>query len=174
MEHGDRVDGLVAMDSVPLPEILARADWRFAKAWWHWWFLAQLEKPAEDVICADPDRWYRVNGPEVMGEEAHADLWAALRDPAVVHGMCEDYRAGLTVDARHWEEHGERGTRIGCPVLMLYATRDDMEELYGDPVDLWRPWVRGRLEGRPIESGHHQAEEAPEELAEALLDFLAA
>jgi hypothetical protein len=25
-------------------------------------------------------------------------LWSALRDPAVVHGMCEDYRAGLSVD----------------------------------------------------------------------------
>jgi hypothetical protein len=36
-----------------------------------------------------------------MGAEAHADLWAALSDPAVIHGMCEDYRAGLAIDAEH-------------------------------------------------------------------------
>jgi haloacetate dehalogenase len=172
IEHADRVDALVVMDSVPLPEILSRADWRFAKAWWHWWFLGQLDKPAERVICADPDSWYRVNGPEVMGAEAHEDLWAALRDPGVVHGMCEDYRAGLTIDVAHWDEYRASGARIACPVLMLYATRDDMEELYGDPVELWRSWVSGPLEGRPIESGHHQCEEAPEELAAALLEFL--
>ena len=38
--------------------------------------------------------------------------------------------------------------------------------------ELWRPWVAGELQSRPIHSGHHQAEEAPEELASALLDFL--
>jgi hypothetical protein len=32
--------------------------------------------------------------------------------------------------------------------------------------------VAGELQSRPIHSGHHQAEEAPEELASALLDFL--
>ncbi|MEA2126477.1 MAG: haloacetate dehalogenase, partial [Solirubrobacteraceae bacterium] len=65
------------------------------------------------------------------------------------------------------------GRRVACPMLMLYATRDDMEEIYGDPVAVWEPWVASTLEGRPIESGHHQSEEAPEELAAALLEFLA-
>ena len=143
-----------------------------ARDWWHWWFLAQTDKPAERVICADPDAWYRTNGPEVMGEEAHADLWAALRDPAVVHAMCEDYRAGLTVDREHSEADREQGRRVERSTLFLYSTRDDMERIYGDPVAVWRPWVSGSLTGRAIESGHHQAEEAPEELAAALLDFL--
>lgn len=173
MDHLDAVRRLVVMDSVPLVEALDRADWRFARGWWHWWFLAQTEKPAERVICADPEAWYTTNGPEVMGEEAYEDLWAALRDPAVVHGMCEDYRAGLTVDHAHGEQDRATGRRIQCPTLVLYATRDDMEEIYGDPVAVWRPWVNATLDGRPIDSGHHQAEDAPDELAAALLDFLA-
>jgi haloacetate dehalogenase len=173
MDHGDVVERLVIMDSVPLIEALERADWRFARDWWHWWFLAQTDKPAERVICADPDAWYRTNGPEVMGEEEHADLWAALRDPAVVHGMCEDYRAGLTIDLEHSEQDRAEGRRVACPMLFLYATRDDMEEIYGDPVAVWEPWVANTLEGRPIDSGHHQAEEAPEEVSAALLEFLA-
>jgi hypothetical protein len=32
--------------------------------------------------------------------------------------------------------------------------------------------VTGELRSRPIHSGHHQAEEAPDELAVALLQFL--
>jgi haloacetate dehalogenase len=173
MDHPDAVERLVVMDSVPLLEILDRADWRFARDWWHWWFLGQTEKPAERVICADPDSWYQVNGPEVMGDEAHADLWAALRDPAVVHGMCEDYRAGLTVDREHDEEDRARGRRIACPVLLCVAIRDDIEALFGDPVPLWRPWVSGSVDFERIDCGHHQAEEAPAELASALLAFLA-
>jgi haloacetate dehalogenase len=172
MDHPDRVDRLVIMDSVPLIEALERADWRFARDWWHWWFLGQGAKPAERVICADPKAWYQTNGPEVMGNEAHADLWSALHDPKVVHGMCEDYRAGLTVDYEHGEADRREGRRIECPTLFLYATEDDMEEIYGDPLAVWRPWVSNSLEGRPIHSGHHQAEEAPEELTAALRAFL--
>jgi haloacetate dehalogenase len=90
LDHPDRVDRLVLMDGLPVVEHLERADWRFARDWWHWWFLGQTGKPAEVVIDRDPEWWYRVAGPEAMGAEAHAELWAALRDPRVVHGMCED------------------------------------------------------------------------------------
>jgi haloacetate dehalogenase len=172
LDHSEVVERLAIMDSVPLFEALQRADWRFARDWWHWWFLAQTAKPAENVICRDPDGWYRTNGPEVMGEEAHEDLWAALRSPEVVHAMCEDYRAGLTVDWEHSREDHELGRRVACPTLFLYATEDDMEEIYGDPTAVWEPWVANTLESGPIHSGHHQAEEAPEELAAALLEFL--
>lgn len=81
----------------PHRQHLARADARFAQAWWHWSFFGQTEKPAEPSISADPESWYR-NTDEHICAEAYADLWTALRDPEVVHGMLEDYRAGLTVD----------------------------------------------------------------------------
>jgi haloacetate dehalogenase len=47
-----------------------------------------------------------------------------------------------------------------------------MEELYGDVVDIWREWATD-VRGVAIDSGHHVAEEAPAELADVLLDFLA-
>lgn len=174
MDHPDRVRALVVMDGLPVVEHLERADWRFAREWWHWWFLGQTAKPAETAICADPEWWYRVAGPEAMGAEAHADLWAALRDPAVVHGMCEDYRAGLTVDREHDEADRAAGRRVACPTLVLWASEDDMEELYGDPLEAWGPWVAdpATLRAATIPSGHHQAEEAPREVADALTGFL--
>ena len=134
--------------------------------------MGQTSKPAERVICADPDAWYRTPPPEAMGEENHADVWAALRDPAVVHGMCEDYRAGLRIDRAHEEADRAAGRQIACPTLLLAASEDDID-IHGDPLTIWRPWVAGELRGLPIPSGHHQAEEAPEAVVAALREFLA-
>ncbi len=44
---------------------------------------------------------------------------------------------------------------------VLWATRDDMADLYGDVLALWRDWADD-LRGGPVESGHHIAEESPE------------
>jgi len=169
LDHPDAVTKLAVLDCIPIGEHLARADARFAQAWWHWFFFGQTEKPAERVINADPEAWYR-NTDAHMGPEAHEDLWAALRDPEVVHGMLEDYRAGLTVDRAADDADRSLGKKIACPVLVGWSTRDDMEELYGDVLAVWQPWADD-LHGIAIESGHHMAEEAPDELAAALLAF---
>jgi haloacetate dehalogenase len=58
-------------------------------------------------------------------------------------------------------------------VLLLWAARDDLEELYGDPLAIWRDWADD-LRGRSIDCGHHIAEEAPGELAAELAAFFAA
>jgi haloacetate dehalogenase len=169
LDHPDAVTRLAVLDCIPIGEHLARADARFALAWWHWFFFGQTEKPAERVINADPDAWY-ANTVDHMGAEAHADLWAALRDPQVVHGMLEDYRAGLTVDRAADDADRANGVKIECPVLVGWSTLDDMEDLYGDVVAIWRDWAPD-VRGVAIHSGHHMAEEAPEELAGELLAF---
>lgn len=171
IDHPDAVTRLVVMDGLPIVEHLERTDARFARAWWHWWFLGQTEKPAERVISADPDAWYRTPPPEEMGAENHADVWAAFRDPAVVHGMCEDYRAGLGVDRAHDEADRAAGRRIACPAMLLEAGGDDLD-IHGEPGAIWQPWLEQPLVHRVVDCGHHQAEEAPHEVAAALLDFL--
>jgi haloacetate dehalogenase len=107
-----------------------------------------------------------------MGGDNHEDVWAAFHDPAVVHGMCEDYRAGLGIDPHHDEEDRVAGRKIACPTLLLESAYDDLD-IHGDPAAIWTPWLEQPLAHRLIQSGHHQAEEAPEEVAAALLDFLA-
>jgi haloacetate dehalogenase len=156
---------------VPIGEALARADARFAAAWWHWFFFGQTAKPAERVINADPDAWYQVDA-ELMGAEAYADLRRALHNPDVVHAMLEDYRAGPRIDREHEEADRAAGKRIDCPVLLIWATRDDMEELYGDPLPIWRAWADD-VSGLALDSGHHMAEEVPDELAAAIRRFVA-
>lgn len=103
-DHTELVTQLVVMDAVPIGEALAQCDARFATSWWHWFFLGQTAKPAERVICADPDA----------------------------------YRAGLGIDRAHDDADRAAGQRIGCPTLIIWASRDDLESLWGDPVVVWR------------------------------------
>jgi haloacetate dehalogenase len=174
MDWPDRVSKLVVMDGLPVIEHLERVNAEFAVSWWHWWFMGQTDKPAETVIGRDPTWWYRVAGPEAMGREAWAELQDALRDPAVIHAMCEDYRAGLTIDREHDAADREAGRRVACPTLVLWSSGDDMYDLYGEPIPVWRPWVADDVEllADAVDSGHHQAEQAPDEVAAKLTRFL--
>ncbi|WP_308252846.1 alpha/beta hydrolase [Pseudonocardia sp. ICBG601] len=122
------------------------------------------------MILADPDAWYR-GSIDQMGPEAYAEFQRAIHDPATVGAMVEDYRAGLGVDRAHDDADQAAGRRLTCPTLVLWSSRDDMEKLYGDPLTVWRTWAND-LSGGVIDSGHHMAEEAPEQLAEALRGFL--
>jgi haloacetate dehalogenase len=105
-----------------------------------------------------------------MGQENYNEWRTATRNPDVVQAMLEDYRAGLTVDRRHEEADRAAGNRLRPPLLVLWSQRHDLEDLYGDPLVIWRDWADD-VRGHRIDSAHHMGEEAPEELAAVLGGF---
>ncbi len=172
LDHPDKIRAAAILDSVPIGEALARCDARFAEWWFHWFFFAQPDKP-ERAINHDPDTWYNVaakNSPDRLGAENFADFHRAIHDPATVKAMLEDYRAGLGIDRAHDDADRAAGRRITCPALVLWSSRDDLADLYGDVLAVWRDWTTD-LRGHAIDSGHHMAEDNPEALAAALIDF---
>jgi haloacetate dehalogenase len=168
LDHPQSVRRAAFLDGIPISEHLSRITADFATEWWHWFFFAQPETP-ERVINADPDSWYR-GDPERMGHENYAEWRDAIRNPDVVRAMLEDYRAGLSIDRRHEESDRAVGTKVTCPALVLWSQRDDLEDLYGDPVSVWSAWADD-VQGHGIDSSHHMAEEAPAALAAALSSF---
>lgn len=162
------VDRLVVMDGVPISEALDRCNAKFARTWFHWFFYAQPDKP-EAAINSDPDAWYGGN-PDAMGGENFAEFREAINDPRTVRAMLEDYRAGLGVDSEHERQDRAARRRVHCPTLFLWSSRDDMEDLYGDPLAIWKSWASD-LQGHSIDSGHHMAEDNPQAVAEALAEF---
>ena len=175
LDHPALVSRVAFLDCLPITEHLDRISVKFAVDWYHWFFFAQPERP-ERVINADPEAWYGAWSPgrqEQMGAASHAEWLEAINDPDVVRAMLEDYRAGLGVDRQHEEADRAAGNRIGCPVLVEWSLRDDLEEQHGDPVAIWRAWAND-VRGHPIDCGHHVAEEAPEELAGVLGSFFTA
>jgi haloacetate dehalogenase len=168
MDHPEHIERLAILDGVPILDALEKCDARFATAWWHWFFFAQPRKP-ERAILADPVAWYG-GAPDRMGRENYADFETAVTNPEIVRGMLGDYRAGLSVDAEHDREDRANGRKLSCPTLVLWSRRDDLEQLYGDVLGVWRTWAPD-VRGDSIDCGHHMAEEAPEQLAAALSAF---
>ena len=171
LDHPEAVSRLVILDAVPILEALERCDAKFATLWWHWFFFAQPEKP-EQAILANLDKWYGADAARAsMEPEAFDDYHTAINDPATVHTMIEDYRAGLGIDRSHDEADRAAGRRVIYPTLVGWSLKDNTETLYGDVLAVWKPWVSD-LQGFSLNCGHHMAEEAPEELAEHLASFL--
>ncbi|HEY0637719.1 MAG TPA: alpha/beta hydrolase [Pseudonocardiaceae bacterium] len=171
LDHPRAIERVVVLGDVPIGEALARCDARFAEAWWHWFFMGQPAPLAERLIDADVDAWYHLDA-ATMGAGNHADVTAAVADPAVRHAMCEDYRAGLGVDRAADDEDKAAGRRITSPLLVLWGEDDDLPRLYDDDVlGVWRPWAT-TLSGHAVPGGHHMMETHPGELTEALLPFL--
>jgi haloacetate dehalogenase len=170
MDHPGLITRAALLDCVPIGEALSRCREDFARRWWHWFFFAQPDKP-ERAILADPLAWYG-GSPRHMGPEAFAEYRAAVEDPGTVRAMLEDYRAGLGPDREDDDADERAGRRLRVPALVLWSGRDDLESLYGDPLEVWRGWADD-LRGHAVDSGHHMAEEAPGALSRALSCFFA-
>jgi haloacetate dehalogenase len=179
LDHPERVSALVVLDIVPTAEVWARADDKLALGYWHWGFLAQPAPLPERLIAGDPDAYFDYHllmiglgtDPEAYPDEVMAAYRQQLEDVTVVNAICEDYRAGATVD-RQLDE-ADRGRQIGCPVLCLWGARGALPLFYGDVLAVWRPWAPD-VTGHGLDASHFLVEDQPREVAETLASFLQA
>jgi haloacetate dehalogenase len=170
LDHPNRVSRLATLDIIPTGDMWRGADMAFGLRAWHWFFLAQPYPLPEKMIGADPDAYYYPNRDAPWLEpEALADYLRAVHDPATIHAMCEDYRAGASYDFEL--DEADRGKkRITCPMLALWGSRGSLSGGRYDALKVWREWA-GDVRGGPVNSGHYLAEEAPEETHSALREF---
>lgn len=173
LDHPDRVQKLAVLDIIPTGDAFRRTNMAFALGFWHWFFLAQPAPLPESLIGANPDAFYfrdRDRARRVFAPAALQGYLRCVHDPATIHAMCEDYRAGATIDFRLDEaDRGKR--RIACPVLALWSREGELQTWY-DVLAVWREWA-DVVQGRAMDCGHYLAEEAPDEVYAALAAFFA-
>jgi haloacetate dehalogenase len=177
LDQPEAVSALAVLDMVPTGEIWSRADAGFALGYWHWAWLAQPAPLPERLILGDPDGfWIAVErlGINADDERYPAETIAAYRaqltDPGFVTAICEDYRAGATIDREH--DDRDRGRRtIACPVRALWGSEGALPRFYEDPLELWRPYAP-HATGRAVDgASHFLVEDAPDEVAAELVGF---
>jgi haloacetate dehalogenase len=179
LDHPDRVDRLAVLDIVPTGTVWDRADTRFALDYWPWVLLAQPEPLPERLISAVPEAviddalggWG--SPATTFGPEVRVAYVEALRDPAHVHAICEEYRAAATLDRTHDDVDRADGKRIGRPLLVLWSAHGPLSTWYADaggPLGLWSDWAAD-VRGRALDAGHFFPEEIPEETASELERF---
>ena len=173
LDHPGAVERLAVLDIVPTRTLFERTDKAFATAYYHWFFLIQPDGLPETMIGHDPE-WFlretlrRWSGrAEAIAEEAIQEYLRCFCDPATIHGSCEDYRAAASIDLEH--DAADAGTRIACPLLVLWGAHGAMHRLY-DVLDAWRP-LGTDVTGHSLSCGHFLPEESPEETVRALSDF---
>ena len=178
LDHPERVERLALLDIVPTLETFERMTQASALGAYHWLFLAQPFDLPERLIGRDPDfylnrtiaSWLAPGA--ALAEDAMAEYRRAFREPAAIHAACEDYRAGATLDCAHDRADRDAGRRIECPLLVLWGARRRVAAQAAalGPLDTWRRWAAA-VEGGPLQCGHFLPEEAPAEVADALLAF---
>ena len=176
LDHPQAVERLSVLDIAPTRTVFANADKALATAYYHWFFLIQPEPLPERLIGADPEFFLRSmigkwgDRADAFTEEAMAEYIRCFSRPETIHATAEDYRAGATIDLEHDEADIDR--RLQCPVQALWGAEGVMERLF-DVLACWRERAVD-VRGRALPCGHFLPEEAPEETAAALLEFLTA
>lgn len=170
------VERMVLLDIAPTLAMYRQTDERFARAYWHWFFLIRPAPLPEALIESNPELYLRsVMGSRSAGlqpfsEPAMADYLRCLQLPGTARGICEDYRASAGIDLQHDSADMDAGRRLACPLLVLWGEQGTVGQCF-EPLEEWRK-VASNVRGSALPCGHYIAEQQPQLLLQHALPFL--
>jgi haloacetate dehalogenase len=174
LDHAQTVTRLALLDIVPTRTVYTQVSKNLATWYFHWFFLIQPEPLPEMLLGGQAEPFLRnfaFRGliPTAIEEPVFAEYLRCFANPQTLHAMCEDYRAGASIDLQH--DEADLGTQLACPTLVLWGVHGAMHRLF-DVLETWRPRAPG-AQGKALPAGHWLPEECPQELSAALAEFLA-
>lgn len=165
------------IEVIPTGEMWLHFDAAMSISAYHWPFLAQPHPLPETLINSHPV-YYLEHTLKSWTADKTLDCFEAgalqgyrdqMSDPARVQAMCEDYRAGATIDWQLDKVDREQGSQLGCPLHFLWA-KDGFPGQLGDPMSVWKQWATD-VSGMEITSGHFAQEENPDAVVAGFIDF---
>jgi haloacetate dehalogenase len=163
LDHPERVTRLAVLDIVPTYYLYTHVTLPFVQAYFHWFNYLRPAPAPENQIKEDLERLA-----SRMTADVDAEYLRVRRDPANIHGMCEDYRAGASIDLVH--DKADLDKKIASPLLALWGAKAPMGRLY-DVLAIWRERAVS-VAGRSLPTGHNLQEDAPDLVAAELRAFL--
>jgi haloacetate dehalogenase len=176
LDHPQHVTKLVTLDIAPTLAMYENTTLEFAKAYYHWFFLIRPAPFPETLINGSPDAYLQYHmgsrsaGLAPFTEAAYAEYLRCIRDPATVHGICEEYRASAGIDMQHEREDIAAGRKIDCELLVLWGADGAVEKCF-EPLKEFGKIAR-RVSGKALACGHYIPEEVPQALLDEALPFL--
>ncbi len=165
LDHSDAVTKLAVIDIVPTYYLYTHVTLAFVQSYYHWFSYLQPSPTPENMLLA-----------QQQAQSGRAPSPAQLEyrrrngTPEGVHAMCEDYRAGASIDLQH--DAADLDRRVRCPLHVLWAADGAMDRLY-DVLEIWRERARN-VTGKGMPGGHNMQEGAPDEVLVELRAFLRA
>ena len=177
LDHPGRLSRLAVLDILPTYDYWERMNLLYALKIYHWAFLAQPYPLPETLIGANGEFFLKqkmasqtkTRTLDAIDPGALEHYLAPFRDPLRVHAMCEDYRAGATVDYEIDKADREAGNKITIPMLALWGDAG-IASAAATPLDTWKQWATN-VSGSPVDSGHFLTEENPDVTARLLKEF---
>lgn len=173
-DHPEAADRFVAMDNIPTRIIYERMDAEVARKHWFFIFNSVLDLP-ESLIAGREEIWLRFifsgwcYNPERFTPEEIAVYVRAFSKPGALRGAFNDYRAAKEDVAQDEED---KDTLIKCPTLVLWGEEFESGGKMWDFREIWRKMC-AQVEFVSLpQCGHLPHEEKPEEVNQALLQFL--
>ncbi|KAF2430091.1 alpha/beta hydrolase [Tothia fuscella] len=181
VDFPEEVRKVMVLDIAPTLVMYEGSDQEFATKYWHWFFLIQPMPFPEHLMMNHPETFMeKFIGPlpsnttsadgEVFHPDAVKEYVEQMRDIDGVHGMCEDYRAGATVDLDEQRGDIKEGRKIQCPLYVIWGKKGLIEKKY-DAIAEWKKVSSGGVEGKALACGHYIPEELPDELLEIMEGF---
>lgn len=178
LDHPHAITALAVFDIVTTWDAWMSLTQNAAMNKFHWTFLAQPAPFPEQMIAASADHWHErlldswsaAEGLSAFDPDALAHYRQSYRGRECIHAMCEDYRAGQTVDFVLDQQDRDAGNKIVCPTLALWGEKRSVGTV-SNTLECWCQWC-SKLEGQSIDSGHFLAEENPNDLLAHLIPFL--
>ena len=173
-DHPDNVVKLVTLDIIPTRTMFQIVNKDFATNTYHWFFLIQPYDFPERVIGADPEFYAgrgfnRVKDADtVFTPEALNDYLRCFNNPGTIHAVCEDYRAGASIDLVHDDADFEQ--KVNCPMLAMWSSTGYVGRTQ-DVLKIWQNYATD-VRGKSLTCGHYIAEEMPDEAYAAIKEFL--
>lgn len=165
LDHPDKVTRIAILDVIPTHYHYTNVNLAFVQAYYHWFSYLRAAPVPENELKATND---------AAAERATIDVqkeYSRIRcDMANIHGMCEDYRAGASIDLEHDKIDIENKNRIRCPLLAIWAERGAIGRIY-DVVEAWNGYAENVV-GKNMPGGHNLQEDIPAEIVAELLPFL--
>jgi haloacetate dehalogenase len=172
LDHPGAVSKAAVLDILPTLTLYEETDAQFARAYWEWFFFIQSYDFPETLMEAAPEKFLRYElGPLVDGGVIAPEAWneylRCISDPSAIHAMCEDYRAGASIDLEH--DRSDLDRMITCPLLVLWGGQNPIWERF-DMLDTWRQRAE-TVTGKALPCGHYLPEEAPDATYARLHEF---
>lgn len=175
LDHPDKVRKFASFDILPTHHVLTNISRGWALGSFHWFFMAQPYDIPEKLIEGKED-YYILQKLTKMGigkggfsKETLAE-YARVCTPENIHGVCEDYRAAITVDFEMDKADFDAGRKVACPAAIYWGEKSHTEK-YFDPRKAWPQYCANIARIRPLPCGHYPAEQVPDQVYEELYEF---
>jgi haloacetate dehalogenase len=178
LDHPGKVRKFASFDIIPTHHVLTHINREWALNSYHWFFMAQPYDIPEQLIEGKED-YYILKKLTKMGIGKGGFAPEALKEyarvctPENIHGVCEDYRAGVTIDFEMDKADYEAGRKIECPVAIYWGEQSHTEKFF-NPREAWPHYASNIERMNPLPCGHYPAEQVPDLVYEELYGFFGA